>query len=244
MWAMLTALVPSFTRPTYSAISLGRFPAAVIRVGAVMWTGMPALSHRRRPGSSRTGLARRHRGRVRRGLLVLYRAVDLFAEDPHVGRRVHAEPDLAAADLEDPDRHGIADADHLADLPCQYEHASIPRPTIRGSVPSRRRDLAQELPGDLAQVRPVAPAGDGVAQDLHLRRARRVERRLVDATDQRREVPCHPLPRRRLGRREPARGADRPHDAFDRAGRLDTALVTDAHKCRAHEKCRHAVSKA
>jgi MFS superfamily sulfate permease-like transporter len=38
--ATLSALVPEFTRPTYSSIAFGLFPAATMRVGASMSCGM------------------------------------------------------------------------------------------------------------------------------------------------------------------------------------------------------------
>ena len=43
MWAMLSAVVALLTRPTYSSISFGLFPAASIRVGRSMCFGMRGL---------------------------------------------------------------------------------------------------------------------------------------------------------------------------------------------------------
>jgi hypothetical protein len=43
MCAMLSAVVALFTRPTYSSISFGLFPAASMRVGRSMCFGMRAL---------------------------------------------------------------------------------------------------------------------------------------------------------------------------------------------------------
>ena len=56
MCAMLSARVSLFTRPTYSSISFGLLPAAVIRVGAAISRGMPSASHPRgAPARARSG---------------------------------------------------------------------------------------------------------------------------------------------------------------------------------------------
>src|SRR5262249_61215836 len=54
MCAPLTASVFEFTRPTYSSIVFGRFPAATMRVGFAMWVGM---------GRPPSGVQARHVGR-------------------------------------------------------------------------------------------------------------------------------------------------------------------------------------
>jgi hypothetical protein len=48
MCAMLTALVPEFTRPTYSSINFGLFPAASTRAGREIKVGalMFAFQHK------------------------------------------------------------------------------------------------------------------------------------------------------------------------------------------------------
>src|SRR5262249_24961872 len=66
------------------------------------------------------------------GVLVLLpdRAVDLLAVDPDVRRGVHAQADLVALDLQNAHRDRVADANHLAQLPCQDQHyleGSLPR---------------------------------------------------------------------------------------------------------------------
>lgn len=47
MWAILTAVEPVLTRPTYSSISLGLLPAGVMRVGVEMSWGMGLFSEKR-----------------------------------------------------------------------------------------------------------------------------------------------------------------------------------------------------
>ena len=42
---IVTAAVPELTRPTYSSMVFGLFPAAAMRVGDAMWTGMPDVLH-------------------------------------------------------------------------------------------------------------------------------------------------------------------------------------------------------
>src|SRR6185503_6924532 len=98
--------------------------------------GHARTSHRRAARSSRRRLAPRiavHAARLVRRTLgrlgaVLRRAVDLLTEDPHVGRRIDPQTDLAPANLEDSDGDRVTDPDHLADLPCQDEHAGGPSP--------------------------------------------------------------------------------------------------------------------
>src|SRR5258706_7677889 len=108
---------------------------------------MPAPSHHSAARSSARRLAgaiavrrwRRSIGRTIGTGVVLYRPIDLFAEDPDVGGRVDAEPDLAATHLEHPHGDRITDADHLADFPCQDEH-------VRDSFPQPAGSARREAP--------------------------------------------------------------------------------------------------
>src|SRR5262249_23822450 len=153
------------------SMSSGWWRGGVMRVGWGMWRGMPRLritaapeQVSRRGGSGGAGLATalavHGSGPVASavGLGLLRGPIHFLAEDADVGRPVDAEAHLAPAHLEDPDDDRVADADHLADLPCQDEHgAGIP-----GSAARLGGQLEEELPRDLVQVGLVPPARDRV----------------------------------------------------------------------------------